>query len=169
MAASVVHPWQQPSVIQHSQRLCRSFQHWLDRPLLAVEESLAPVTDSAIAEALFHAPFVLVSHGTEADPILNYGNHPALTLWAMDWQQFTQTPSRLTAERIEQEERDRLLTQAQAQGYINDYKGIRISSTGQRFWIQDVVIWDVLDEQNQRCGQAAMFDRWEVVREWRES
>ncbi|MBW4473476.1 MAG: MEKHLA domain-containing protein [Stenomitos rutilans HA7619-LM2] len=147
-------------VMQHSQRLYRSFQHWLDRPLLTVDD--APTT---IAHALFHAPFVLVSHGTELDPILNYGNHQALKLWQMDWTQFTQTPSRLTAELIEREERDRLLAQAKTQGYINDYKGIRISSTGQRFWIQDVIIWDVLDEHNQRCGQAAMFERWKFLEE----
>ena len=150
--------WQQPAVIQHTQRLLRSFQHWLDRPLLNIDGS--PIE---LSEALFHAPFVLVSHGTQADPILNYGNRQALELWEMDWTQFTQTPSRLTAEPVEQAERDRLLAQAQTQGYISDYKGIRISSTGRRFWIQDVVIWDVLDEQNQRCGQAARFDRWEMV------
>jgi hypothetical protein len=162
--ASIERPWHQATVIQHSQRLLRSFQHWLDRPLLAVE-ALSISTDQSIADALFHAPFVLVSHGTEPDPILNYGNHQALTLWEMEWEQFTQTPSRLTAEPMEREERDRLLAQAQTNGYISDYKGIRISSTGRRFWIQDVIIWDVLDEQNQRCGQAAMFERWEGVGE----
>ncbi|XHX80476.1 MAG: MEKHLA domain-containing protein [Stenomitos frigidus ULC029] len=151
-------PWQQPTVSRHSQRLVRSFQHWLDRPLLDVQG--AP---TAIAEALFNALFVVVSHGTEADPLLNYGNQAALALWEMDWAQFTQTPSRLTAEPIEQAERDRLLAQAKANGYISYYQGIRISSTGQRFWIQAVVIWDVLDEQKQRCGQAARFDQWEFV------
>ena len=163
VVASIVHPWQQPDVIQHSQRLARSFRHWLDRSLWDVPGSSSTIADVAIAEALFHAPFVVVSHGTQADPILNYGNQQALALWAMDWAQFTQTPSRLTAEPVEQAERDRLLAQAAANGYISDYKGIRISSTGQRFWIQDVVIWDVLDEQNQRCGQAAKFDQWERV------
>ncbi|MBD2073798.1 MEKHLA domain-containing protein [Phormidium sp. FACHB-592] len=151
-------PWQQPHVIRHSERLLHSFQHWLDRPLLNLQGS-----PTAIAEALFNAPFVVVSHGTEADPLLNYGNQAALALWEMDWAQFTQTPSRLTAEPVEQGERDRLLAQAKANGYISDYQGIRISSTGQRFWIQAAVIWDVLDEQNQRCGQAAKFDRWEFV------
>ncbi|XGW00323.1 MAG: MEKHLA domain-containing protein [Leptolyngbya sp. BL-A-14] len=156
--SSTVRPWQEPTVIQHSQRLLRSFQYRLDRPLLDVNGSSVES-----AEALFHAPFIVVSHGTQTDPILNYGNRQALALWEMDWAQFIQTPSRLTAEPIEREERDRLLAQAQAQGYISDYKGIRISSTGRRFWIQDVIIWDVLDEQNQRCGQAATFDRWEPV------
>lgn len=158
--ASIEPPWQEPTTIQQSQRLLQSFQRWLDRPLLDISGS-----PDEMAEALFHAPFIVVAHGIQPDPILNYGNRQALTLWEMDWAQFTQTPSCLTAESIERAERDRLLAQAQAQGYISDYKGIRISSTGRRFWIQDVVIWDVLDEQNQRCGQAAMFERWEAVGE----
>jgi len=32
---------------------------------------------------MFEAPFVLISHGTEDDPILNYGNRVALWLWQM--------------------------------------------------------------------------------------
>ncbi|MBW4521567.1 MAG: MEKHLA domain-containing protein [Scytolyngbya sp. HA4215-MV1] len=158
MDSAVQLPWQQDTIICHSQRLLRSFQHWTGKTLLAVAES--PIE---IAKQLFYAPFVVVSHGTETDPILNYGNQRALELWQMDWQQLIRTPSRYTAEPMEREERDRLLKQAKAQGYISNYQGIRISSTGQRFWIQDVVIWDVLDEQNYCCGQAATFASWQIL------
>jgi len=152
--------WQQPDVLQHVQRLLRSFYHWTGRSLLDAEG-----TPAEIAQKLFEAPFVIVSHGTQPDPILNYGNRKALELWEMNWEQFTQTPSRCTAEPIERQERARLLEQARTKGYIDDYKGIRISSSGRRFWIQDVVIWDVLNEHNNRCGQAATFDRWEFIPE----
>jgi hypothetical protein len=151
-------PWQQPKVIQHSQRLLRSFQQWTGRSLLPNSGSAA-----AIAQALFEASFVVVSHGTEVDPILNYGNRHALELWEMTWDTLTRTPSRQTAELIARAERDLLLQQARDQGYIGNYQGIRISSTGKRFWIQDVIIWDVLDEANQRIGQAATFERWEFL------
>ena len=69
----------------------------------------------ARAEAAVHAgrhaeqPFVLVAHGTEADPVLNYGNATALALWEMSWEELTRTPSRLTAEAPNREERARLL------------------------------------------------------------
>jgi hypothetical protein len=148
-------PWQQAAIVEHSQRLLSSFEHWTGRKLLAVEG-----TSEAIAQALFEAPFVVTSHGTEADPILNYGNQKALELWQMDWHQFTQTPSRYTAEPMQREERARLLEQARQHGFISNYQGIRISSTGQRFRIQDVIVWDVLDETNTRCGQAATFSSW---------
>ena len=57
-------------------------------------------------------PFVVASHGLQDDPILNYGNQVALDLWEMNWEQFTQTPSRLTAEPVNREERARMLEQA---------------------------------------------------------
>lgn len=150
-------PWQQEPILRHTWRLLQSFQYWTGAPLLEAEG-----TPEALAQQLFEAPFVVVSHGIQADPILNYGNQTALKLWEMAWEQFTQTPSRLTAEPIAQSDRDRLLQQAQEKGYINNYEGIRISSTGKRFQIRNVILWSVLDENGDRCGQAATFDRWEV-------
>lgn len=105
----------------------------------------------------------MVSHGTEVDPIFNYGNRVALELWEMDWQIFTQTPSRYTVKPMEQSEREHLLQQAREKGFIDNYQGIRISSTGRRFKIQNVVLWDVLDEAGDRVGQAATFDHWEFI------
>jgi hypothetical protein len=139
------------SRIQQAQRLMTSFQHWTGKSLIETPE------------ALFEAPFVVVSHGTEPDPIFNYANRQALVLWEMDWETFTQLPSRYSAEPISREERSRLLAQAKAQGYISDYRGVRISSTGKRFWIEDVILWTVLDELDQPCGQAAAFSRWKFI------
>lgn len=151
-------PWQQEAVIHHSQRLIKSFQHWTKHPLLLVSGS-----PSEQAKALFEAPFVVVSHGTELDPIFNYGNAQALNLWQFDWETFTQLPSRQSAELIAQPERDRLITEAKTKGYISNYQGIRTSSKGQRFWIKDVVLWNVLDENDQLCGQSATFSHWQFV------
>jgi hypothetical protein len=95
MSSTLQFPWQQEAVIRHSQRLLYSFQHWTGRSLLDASGSLAE-----IAQQLFEAPFVLVSHGMELDPIFNYGNQRALELWELDWEQFTQMPSRKTAEQV---------------------------------------------------------------------
>jgi hypothetical protein len=153
MSSTLQFPWQQEAVIRHSQRLLYSFQHWTGRSLLDASGSLAE-----IAQQLFEAPFVLVSHGMELDPIFNYGNQRALELWELDWEQFTQMPSRKTAEQVVQEERDRLLAETTTNGFSN-FSGVRISSTGRRFQIEDGIIWNVLDEQNQRCGQAAVYSK----------
>src|SRR5450432_2585486 len=109
------------------------------------------------AEKIFQAPLVLVSHGTEADPILNYGNAAALALWEMSWTELTHTPSRLTAEAPNHEERARLLATVTARGFIDDYSGVRISKTGRRFKISRATVWNLLTDEGKPCGQAAMF------------
>ena len=112
------------------------------------------------AEALFAAPFVVVSHGTEPDPILNYGNRAALDLWEMPWERLTRMPSRETAEPVNQEERASMLRLVEQQGYYDRYRGVRISATGRRFLVEEALVWTVVDERGGRIGQAATFSRW---------
>jgi hypothetical protein len=116
-----------------------------------------------LAERFFHAPFVLVSHGVESDPILNYGNATALKLWEMTWAELTQTPSRLTAEAPNREERARLLAAVTRNGFIDNYAGVRISKTGRRFRIQQATVWNLLGADEGYGGQAAMFSHWEFL------
>src|ERR1035441_552100 len=142
-------------VIAQTQLVARSLKHWTGRELLPGDFSPAE-----LAEKIFHAPFALVSHGTEADPVLNYGNAAALALWEMSWAELTRTPSRLTAEAPNREERARLLAVVTARGFIDDYSGVRISKSGRRFKISRATVWNLLKEDGQPCGQAAMFDRW---------
>jgi hypothetical protein len=97
---------------------------------------------------------VVVSHDTQADPHLNYGNQQALDLWELSWAQLTSTPSRLTAEPMNRDERARMLAVAEKQGYYSGYRGIRISSTGKRFLVEDATVWNVVDGQGIRVGQA---------------
>jgi hypothetical protein len=151
-------PWQTDFVIAHTQILARSLKHWTSRDLLPGNFSAAE-----LAERIFHAPFVLVSHGIEADPVLNYGNASALALWEMSWAELTRTPSRLTAEAPNREERARLLAAVTARGFIDDYSGVRISKTGRRFKISRATVWNLLTEDHKPCGQAAMFGEWEFL------
>jgi MEKHLA domain len=150
--------WQNDSTIAHAQIFARSLKHWTGRELIAGNWP-AP----ELAEKIFHAPFALVSHGTEADPVLNYGNAAALALWEMSWEELTRTPSRLTAEAPNREERARLLATVAARGFIDDYSGVRISKTGRRFRIVRATVWNLLTEEGKPCGQAAMFGEWEFL------
>ena len=115
------------------------------------------------SQRLYEAPFVVVAHGTQADPILNYGNAVALELWEMSLDEFLRTPSRLTAEPVHRDERARMLERTKAQGYIDDYRGIRISKTGRRFLIAQATIWNLTDANAQPAGQAATFSHWELL------
>ena len=94
---------------------------------------------------------------------MNYGNASALALWEMPWAELTRTPSRLTAEATNREERARLLAAVTARGFIDDYSGIRISKTGRRFRIAQATVWNLVMPDGKPCGQAAMFSHWEFL------
>ena len=149
-------PWQQPEIIRWSQIMANSYRQLLGKNLIASVD-----TPEQLAKALFYAPFVLVSHGTQADPIFNYGNQTALQLWSLSWDEFIKTPSAKSAEPLAREERAMMLKQAKAQGYIENYAGVRISSQGKRFLIKQVTLWNLTDETGQKCGQAATYPCWE--------
>jgi hypothetical protein len=151
-----VAPWLTSDVIAHVQLLLDSFQHWSGQDLLMGRQD--PLAD---AQQLFVAPYVVLSHGVESDPVINYGNQTALQLWEMDWADFTQMPSRLTAEPDLRTQRSQLLAQAAQQGYLTDYEGVRVSQTGQRFLIQQATIWQLRTPDGQVRGQAATFDHWQ--------
>jgi hypothetical protein len=148
-------PWSCRDQIAHVQVLLDSFRQFLGRDLIPRDASAADE-----ARRLFEAPFVVVSHGTEADPVLNYGNATAVALWEMDWATFVQTPSRLTAEPVHRDERARLLERTRRDGYVDDYAGIRISRSGRRFRIEQAIVWNLVDATGTHRGQAATFDTW---------
>ncbi|SFT28000.1 MEKHLA domain-containing protein [Paenibacillus sp. BC26] len=142
---------------RHAAIILNSYNRLLGKPLIPQGEQ------ESAAEALFHADLVVLSHGTQQDPVLNYGNRAALSLWEMDWEAFTQIESKHTAEPMMQEERQRFLEAVAGQGYIDDYNGIRISSSGRRFRIEQAVVWNLYDEAGAYYGQAAAFANYTFV------
>jgi hypothetical protein len=145
-------------IVSHTACLARSFKKWTGRDLLEGNFST-----KELAQKIFDAPFVVVSHGIQADPILNYGNRTALALWEISWEDFTRTPSRLTAEAPNREERARLLQEVTTRGFSDDYSGIRISKNGRRFRISRAIVWNLITESGERCGQAATFSEWKFL------
>ena len=147
--------WTRPGWVERVQLLLDSYRHWLGRDLIPRTGSPADQ-----GKALFDAPFVVVAHGTELDPLLCYANRTALTLWEMDADTLVRTPSRLTAEPVHRDERARLLERTARDGYIDDYQGIRVSRTGRRFRIERVTVWNLRGPDGEYAGQAATFDGW---------
>jgi hypothetical protein len=137
--------------------ISNSFQHLTGRPLIEIIDS------SDLALAMWSAPQVIVAHGTESDPIFFYGNRLALEVFEMDFENFTKLPSRLSAEPLAREERQRLLDRVTQNGYIDDYAGVRISAKGHRFRIEQAVVWNLIDRQGKVHGQAATFSHWQLL------
>lgn len=148
-------PWLQPDLLAHARLLTSSYARLLGQDLLP-----DCADDAEFATRIFQLPFVVVSHGTEADPVLNYANQVALDLWKMDWQTLTLTPSRYTAQPMLRDERARMLDTVTRQGYIDDYAGIRIASDQSRFRIVRATVWNLTDAAGLARGQAATFSDW---------
>ncbi|QLH38923.1 MAG: MEKHLA domain-containing protein [Defluviicoccus sp.] len=154
----------------HARLLRDSLRRWTGCDLLDAAPALTggtpssePITGDDIGRRLFEAPFALLSHGVGSDPTFKYANRTALRLFELTWPQLLATPSRLSAEPVNQPERARLLTEVAARGFIDDYAGVRISRTGRRFCIRRATVWNLVDDTGTPCGQAAMFADWEPV------
>lgn len=132
-----------------------SFVRLLGRPL--VGETADPLM------ALWSAPDPIVAHGTEADPVFYFGNRAALAAFECDVATFTAMPSRLSAEAPLRDQRQALMEQVAAQGFVDDYRGVRISAKGKRFLMTSGIVWNVLDGSGTRVGQAATFTPAPIV------
>ncbi|WP_448954662.1 MEKHLA domain-containing protein [Labrys neptuniae] len=137
------------------------FATLLDRSLRRLTgRSLLP-DGSTDADWLYaQAPFCLLAHDTSTDPIFIYGNKEVQACFEYDWEELTRLPSRLSAETPDRDERQRLLDTVKRQGFIADYRGVRVAKSGRRFLIEQAIVWEVFDEAGVRHGQAAMFETW---------
>lgn len=154
-----MHAFNQPGpdnayLAKHAELLIASYQHWTGKHLLQQQDG------QDLYRALYNAPYAIVSHNTDADPIFNYGNLAALNVFEMDWATFTNLPSRKSAQPVDRAERDRLMARVSKYGFIDDYQGVRISSTGKHFLIKEATVWNIVDTQGRYYGQAAVFYNW---------
>jgi hypothetical protein len=123
-------------------------------PSLSIEEQ---------AKQVFHSGYVLLAHNASNEPIFNYANQRALQLFEMSWDEFTNMPSKYSAESDERGKREKFLAEVEEKGYSKNYSGIRISKTGKRFEIKNVILWNVYDSENKRIAQAALFDEYNYI------
>ncbi|MBI3144307.1 MAG: MEKHLA domain-containing protein [Pseudogulbenkiania sp.] len=125
-----------------------------------------PLLDPALpaAEAMRwlyeDAPFCVLAHDTAASPVFMYANRTAQRCVGYDWDEFTQLESRLSAEAPNREERHRLLETVQRNGFAEGYRGLRIAKGGRRFWIEEVTVWNLVDEAGVYHGQGATYRQW---------
>ncbi|MDE1905442.1 MAG: MEKHLA domain-containing protein [Rhodospirillales bacterium] len=134
--------------------LASSFVRLLGRPLIL--DPTAHGCDKAFW-LYQNAPFCVLAHDTQPDPIFTYANRAAQTCFGYEWAEFTRLPSRLSAEAPDRAERQRLLDEVANKGFIENYRGLRIAKSDQRFWIENAIVWQLIDETGTLHGQAAMF------------
>jgi hypothetical protein len=106
------------------------------------------------------APFCVLAHSTDPDPVFIYGNLAAQRCFEYNWDELTTLRSRLSAEEPNREERQRLLDDVKRYGFATGYRGLRIAKSGKRFWIENVTVWQLLDGDGFLQGQAAIYRDW---------
>jgi len=139
--------------------IIESYRRLLGRPLV-------DATLDAAAQAAWlndDAPFGLLAHDTQPDPRFIYANLAALAAFEYPQDELIGLPSRLTAEAPNRAERQRLLDAVARDGFVEDYRGLRIAKSGRRFWIEDVTVWMLVDADGRTHGQAAVYRRWRDI------
>jgi PAS domain S-box-containing protein len=133
--------------------LADSYRRLLDKPL--VPDGMSASEGAAWLYAA--APFGILAHNTAADPVFVYGNKRAQAIFGYDWDELTTLPSRLSAEPVERSERQAFLDNVTRDGFVSGYRGVRITKSGVRFWIEHATVWQLTDSSGNYRGQAAMI------------
>lgn len=136
--------------------LSGSYQRFLKESLVSSGWNVAHSARWLYAEA----PYCVLAHEPGPDPRFIYANATAQTCFEYTWEELTALPSRLSAEAPDRDERQRLLDAVTQNGFATGYRGLRIAKSGRRFWIEDVTVWQLVDEQGVLHGQAATYRHW---------
>jgi len=138
-----------------------------------LEKSLEKLTKCGIYDRMGLSPsdgydkicqndrFVLISHGTEADPIYNFGNLACLQAFVRSWEELCKTPSResVVYRSVNEVLRESLMKKVTEDGFVEGVTGIRVTGNGKFVRIVDGVVWNCYDEKEKYYGQAAFFDK----------
>jgi hypothetical protein len=127
---------------------------WIQTKLLPEDE---PVT--TIQQLNANARFGVLSHGTQPDPIFNYGNMASLELFEQNIEDLCQTPSRYSTVPELMDDRSDLIQDIEIKGYGCIKNAIRVSAKGNLFLISQILVWTVFDDDDNRIGLAAIYDR----------
>ena len=121
-----------------------------------------PLVDAGnLVESFNKCPFPIASH--DLNGFFNYLNRAALSLFKVTLDQVIGQPTTMTAPESEQKERNELLNQVNSHGFIENYKGIRVASNGALFQIEDATIWNIVDKESIKIGQAVIIYRSRIL------
>jgi hypothetical protein len=145
-------------LVQHINIMRYSFEYFTGKQLGSPK-----LSDTENAEELYNAPFALLTHTADDDPIFNYANLTAQKLFELSWYDITKLPSRKSAESPNQNDRNSLLAKVAENGFVDNYTGIRITANDKKFIIKKGIIWNLIDKNGNYYGQGAKFKFWEFL------
>jgi hypothetical protein len=123
--------------------------------LKILDDSLRRLTKKGLAERMgivrsesiysdihLNDRFVVISHGTEKDPIYNYGNSACLAAFARTWDELCKIPSADSVVRrsVDENLRVELMLRVTRDGYVEGASGIRVTGDGRFLRLVDAVV-----------------------------
>ena len=109
--------------------------------------------------------YVLITHGTEDDPIYNFANRAALAAFWRPWDDMVRLPSSqsVVLRSVDASKRIELMKSVTDNNYVENATGIRVRDDGKFIQLVDAVVWNIVDDDDDRTyiGQAAFFDRYQ--------
>ncbi|QLG88870.1 MEKHLA domain-containing protein [Chitinibacter bivalviorum] len=139
------------------QLMLDSYRRLVGRELLPADWPL----EQAAHWLQFEAPFCVLAHEASSDPRFIFANTTAQRCFEYSAAELIGLPSRLSAEAPNRQERQQLLDTVSRQGYATGYRGLRIAKSGRRFWIENVTVWNLIDDTGVCHGQAATYEKWQ--------
>lgn len=152
-------------ILTHIRWVDASLRKWTGRGVverMGLLNTNIVVEDNSVYETIYNDNrYVLITHGTEVDPIYNFGNRAALTAFWRSWDNLVELPSAQSVVLQSQDEvrRKELMRQVTEQNYVDDATGIRIRDDGTFLRLVDAVVWNCINDEGIAIGQAAFFDR----------
>mgnify|MGYP003628899865 FL=1 len=141
----------------HALLLNESYRHWTGEYIVEQNDP------GKVLAALNEADFVVVSHGMEAEPVFNYGNLAAFTLFGYEHLDFLRLMTSKTVGTEGMAGRQALTEQIDRDGFTHDYHGVRMTSSGQRFKVDASTVWKLQDNLGRVHGHAAIFREWHFL------
>lgn len=104
--------------------------------------------------------YVVISHGTQDDPVYNYGNKAGLLFFGYPEHEFVQLPSRYSAPSgALRQDRSQIVQHVLDHGWTIIDEAIRQNKARESFRVRRILYFNVNDDDGKRIGQAATFDR----------
>lgn len=152
-------PWAENSIIEYSKRLTDSYFFGTKKALI---ESDADQRENSFF--LYHAPFILISHGPGTNPVINYANSKAQMLLGMPWEELINTSSGYLSKLDENNQALPGFADTGKDECISNYSTTLIAGAEHlRFKIKDSRLWRVMNDRKMCIGQAIMFVDWETA------
>ena len=116
------------------------------------------VTD--ISQIHNHERYAVLSHGTQEDPIYCYFNKAAFLQFKWSEDEIYQLPSRYSAPSgYDRDTREKDIEKSVLEDYSELSSVVRQTKDGELFEMVNVILWNVYDDDGQRIGQTALYDR----------